>query len=339
MSDIDFERSTYIVHAPKAGLDVRLIQEWRRNQLRYLWPLLEQKHDLKPSDAAGDFDPRTASVQEIESALRSSSARVRMRAMIALCAKGDVNANTLLFVASLQADPGEWDYEFGKVYSNRFCPTVSFCAQFSLRVLAHLSPAGTLDLIRQLANPSEPERKRVADVLANIGPDPVAAALAINDLISVRSIRGAERVLTGAPDVSALIATFFESESGREARCVAYLASKSIWRLNDFIRTLLDRNPANHSWICEGLLYQREKLLCDQLAERVGIGAVPFLIRGLSSADKNIRTACAYTIARRAGNSGEARIALDTAVRSEGGFLTRWAMRRSLNSMGPSRAH
>lgn len=151
---MDFRRSSYFAHAPKANLDLRLIQEWRANQLRHLWPLFENKHDLAPSDVVGDFDPRSASIQEIENALRSPSARVRMRAIMALCARGDASANTLLFVASLRADPGNWDYEFGKVYTNRFCPTVSFCANFSLRVLAHMSPAGTLELIQPSASAS-----------------------------------------------------------------------------------------------------------------------------------------------------------------------------------------
>lgn len=160
--------------------------------------------------------------------------------------------------------------------------------------------------------------------------------MAINDPVLVESLRGSERTLTGAPDVSALIAAYFQGESGREARCVALVASKSAWALNDFIRTLLERNLANYTWICEGLLHQREKGLCDQLAERVGNHAVPYLIRGLRSANKQIRTACAYTISRRARNSDDARIALDRAAQNERGFLSRWAMRRFLNMMRPT---
>src|SRR5207253_10330293 len=100
----------------RAGLSLRLLEQKWRNQLVYAHPLFEYKLRLEPGDTVDDFDPRGASIEELARALRSPSARVRMRAIITLSARGNIDLNTLLFISSMRADDGAYAYEAGKVY-------------------------------------------------------------------------------------------------------------------------------------------------------------------------------------------------------------------------------
>jgi hypothetical protein len=329
MSYLDFQKSRYIRHLPKTGLDVRLLNPHFPNQNFYMGPLFEYNLDISQADSTGDFAPQNASIDELEQALKSPSARVRMRAIITLSARGNISPKTILYIASMQHDKGEWDYEFGKTYGKRFCPAVDFCAKISLPVLAHTSPSATLDLITGIAEMSEQVRGQVLDVLNIIGVDAVAAALAICDSNSPQSLGNAQAFLRDKlSNISALLSAYLDDSHTKEAKVVQFLASTGIARLNNFVTTMIEQNVTNGSWIFEAIPYQIEAAMCSQLADRAGTVALPYLIRGLDSSNKRARLACASVISSSDQNRDEAKAALQTAVQNERSFLTRWSLRR-----------
>lgn len=340
MAYVDFQRSRYLFRMPKSGINVRLLCREQPSQVAYIGPLFEYSLDVSPTNANGDFKPNGASLEEVEGALQSTSGRVRMRAIITLCSRGNVSGDTLRAVALMQSDKGEFDYEFGKTYgSSRFCPTVSVCARIFWPVLAHNSPRAMMALISGMADASESQRYELIAALKAVGPEAISAvavALAIEDPTPSTALRDAARLLSSqSPAVSSLISYYQDEVAETKAENIMECLAKASVRfeLNDFLTTLIEAKCNKLSWIARGLRYQADGKLCLQLAQLAGADSVSYLTKGLASSNKQARLACAYAIPRIAPNSSDARFALKTAVQSEHGIFAKWHMGRYLKAM------
>lgn len=94
MSYVDFRESRYTLFSKRSGLRIRVLNRTFGGQAQYFWPLFEYKLKVAESDQVADFNPKTATIEDIEAALKSSSPRVRMRAIITKGALG-IKANVI----------------------------------------------------------------------------------------------------------------------------------------------------------------------------------------------------------------------------------------------------
>jgi hypothetical protein len=135
------------------------------------------------------------------------------------------------------------------------------------------------------------------------------------------------------PDIPQLLTLYIENPDQYHPAIVQFLASTSPEHLQQFLNAMLERGAKATPWLLEGIQYQTEAFRCLKLAEKCGPKSVAWLIKGLSSANKRTRLACAYALSHTAKDSEEARSALRKASEKETGWTLRFRMREYLKKM------
>jgi hypothetical protein len=291
--------------------------------------------DGKLEDGCGDFHPTEGPREAVIAALDSTSARVRMRAIMVMSVRGTACSSDIMRVASMKNDEGEYDFLAGQTYGpERFCPTVEHCVRLFLPVIMLASPSAVLDLLASVVSLPPDQVRQVMDVLAEGGAAAVAAALALADSVDPDALLQSKASLAGKiPDIPELLTLYLGNPSRCHTAVVDFLASRSPESLRQFLTALFDQDDRARPWLLEGLKHQTSRQLCRKLAERCGLGAVPKLIDGLASSDGRTRVACAYALSCVARDSSEARSALQSASQRESSWRARWQMRRYCRSM------
>jgi hypothetical protein len=283
-----------------------------------------------------EFDPHDITLATVVAALKSTSARVRMRAIITLSIKGNLSANDLISASLMKNDTGDYDYLVGQTYGpSRFCPTVKHCAELFLPIIYYKSPSGIIELISFVSQLQGNSLKQVMDILTECGIVNVAMALAITDNLPIDSLRQSSVIIRGkVPEIPQLLTIYLDNPTQYHSEVVRFLASKSSKYLEQFLTTLFDSGEKAIPWLLESLPYQINKHFCLKVAKKCGDASIAWCIKGLSSAAKQTRLACAYALSQTAGNSQEVALALNKASEQETGWFTRREMRSYSKKIG-----
>jgi hypothetical protein len=277
-----------------------------------------------------DFDIGNQTLEEVLRALKSKSAGIRMKAIIAMAHRKDVTQDAILAVNDLWNDNGYQEVEshYGRV---RFVPEVGHCCQIFLPLIGQNSPKAVQSLLNQVTSQEYGDNTELANAISHLGVTAIAIALATmspENGISPSKIKFALWNNDYTGQIRVLLDVFIDNPFNRVVSVTQFLSSSRLC-LFEFMLGVSEYGVIGDQWISEGLKYVREKDLSYFFAGKISSPktCVLALVQAMSSKDKKVREASAYALSRYGKGHGEAVTAFKQALEGETG----WWARHKLN--------